>query len=531
MCTLFSSAAKKITTCVLPAAVALQSYVLLRQQYLTRGDSVSAWLGNTPRQRPLHSHGSMLVMDPPTREHLFNPMWTFARAKASDTGTGDSSSVPSASCSGPGASISSEGATPRSTRVKTAVAAATGAAFSAVPEEQQDEGEQDEPGQQQLCSSSTAEHGTARKPRWRHHHHADVRQPALQNEMASRAASAPAVAAVTPFALYQKGPLPQQETLKMVHLTDIVFTTIPSVETASSPADHVTPQQQQPAASGPGVGGAANTSECSSGLGSALVSRQSSGRALLPTQHIDSSSPVLQQPYHSRPTPSGFFSAFHRPSGSQPSPSSQPEPVAAADQEQLHSADGAVPQAAQGRRRRKLSGCGGCVWGSVSNGSTGDGAVVSFAVDVDKAEVERKQRKALRRAAEAAAAAAAAKQLGADVEWQAFKTGDPLLDRHVQPLDMVEELGGAGEANVPALAPSRGMHFFIIPSVLLPDWLHAWAHQQTIRAAKSRHTITYAMACLTIVFRLLQMQHPSGPSTGGSWPPCQTHTAPQAAAA
>jgi len=431
---------------VLPAAVALQSYVLLRQQYLTRGDSVSAWLGNTPRQRPLHSYGSMLVMDPPTCEHLFNPMWTFARAKASDTGTGGSSSVPSASCSGPGASASSEGTTPRATRANAAVAAATAAAFSAVPEEQQ-EGELDEPGQQQLCLSSTAEPGTAHKPRRRHHHHADVRQPAVQkreSEMVSRAASAPAVAAVTPFALYQEGPLPQQETLKMVQLTDIVFT-IPTAETAASPVAHFVPQQQ-PAASGPGVIGAANPSECSSGLGSALVSRQSSGKALLPTQHIDSSSPVVQQPPDTRPTPSGFFSAFHRSSGPQRLRSSQQEPVAAADQEQPRSADGAVPQAAQGRRRRKLTGCGGCVWGSVSDGSTGDGSVVSFAEDVDKAEVERKQRTALRRAAEAAAAAAAAKQLGADVEWQEFKTGDPLLDRHVQPLDMVEELGGAGEA-------------------------------------------------------------------------------------
>jgi hypothetical protein len=49
-------------------------------------------------------------------------------------------------------------------------------------------------------------------------------------------------------------------------------------------------------------------------------------------------------------------------------------------------------------------------------------------------------------AAEAAAAAAAAEKLGADVEWWAFKTGDPLLDRHVVDVDVAGDLAWAGAA-------------------------------------------------------------------------------------
>lgn len=55
-------------------------------------------------------------------------------------------------------------------------------------------------------------------------------------------------------------------------------------------------------------------------------------------------------------------------------------------------------------------------------------------------EWQQRQHQHKQHKAAVAAAAVAAEKLGADVEWWAFKTGDPLLDRHVVQVDVAEDL-------------------------------------------------------------------------------------------
>lgn len=68
----------------LASFILLQWYVLLRQQYMTRGDSISTWLGRSPKQRFQGMRDkSALAAESPTRQLLLHPNWGFARCRPS----------------------------------------------------------------------------------------------------------------------------------------------------------------------------------------------------------------------------------------------------------------------------------------------------------------------------------------------------------------------------------------------------------------------------------------------------------------
>lgn len=395
----------------------LQSYVLLRQQYLTHGDSVSAWLGpnHKLKTRPLASYGSVLL-DQPTQQELFNPLWTFARAKASDSdiGTRDPPSSAASIQAAPGGASAAaaaggcqgaSGAVAQPAAVLstlTSVAEPGGGADAGVLQEQQ---------QQQL--------GLSR-----------ANDSAYASSLAAAKAAAPAAA--SPFAvpghLQNSSALLGRETLQMVQLSEVIFPVQsegPGLQSAQQSDLGPLPQQTAGAAgSGPGVpdrSAAPSPAESDSVAGSRLMSRHSSGRALLAGRHVDSS------------IGSGLLAA-------EPSPQHASQP--------LDSAAGAVSHSGVGRVRRRFSGCapgGGCGWRRLDDRpSTEEEAAAAAPYADSQRQLEREQRRMAARAAEKVAARRAAQQLGVDVPWWQFKTGDLLLDRHIVKVDMEQELDSAG---------------------------------------------------------------------------------------
>lgn len=393
----------------------LQSYVLLRQQYLTHGDSVSAWLGpnHKLKTRPLASYGSVLL-DQPTQQELFNPLWTFARAKASDSdiGTRDPPSSAASIQAAPGGA---------------STAAAAGGCESA-------SGAAAQPAAVLSNLTSVAERGGG----------ADAgvlqeqQQLGLRRADDSAYASAPvtakaaAPAAASPFAvpghLQNSSALLGRETLQMVQLSEVMFPVQsegPGLQSAQhSDLGPLLQQTTGAASSGPGVpdrSAAPSPAESDSMAGSRLMLRQSSGRALLAGRHVDSSSG------------SGLLAA-------EPSPLHASQP--------LESAAGAVPHSGGGRVRRRFSGCapgGGCGWRRLDDRPSIEEEAAAVAPYADsQRQLEQEQRRMAARAAEKAAARRAAQQLGVDVPWWQFKTGDLLLDRHIMKVDMEQELDSAG---------------------------------------------------------------------------------------
>jgi hypothetical protein len=273
----------------------------------------------------------------------------------------------------------------------------------------------------------------------------------------SAAATARAQAAASPFASVAEEVLQQKDTLQMVQVTDIFFPAAADSEGANLQEEPsvmgALPRQPSAAGVQPGLdrSAAPSPSESSSAAASQLVSRQSSGRALLAGRHVDSSSSwadlqeaaVPQQQQHgSRP-----FGFLHKHGKGKAQPlASEAQAAPSMEALQLESADGAVASQGGGKVRRRRSGC----WRRLEGSSDSGAGAVSFEIDIDAealAEAERqeqRQRRAKQRAAERAAAALAAEQLGADVEWWQHKTGDVLLDRHVARVDMTKELGSAG---------------------------------------------------------------------------------------
>jgi hypothetical protein len=75
-----------------------------------------------------------------------------------------------------------------------------------------------------------------------------------------------------------------------------------------------------------------------------------------------------------------------------------------------------------------------------SHGDESDGDSDSIMEKHRRLQQQHKQQQAA-----AAAAKAAAEKLGADVEWYRFKTGDPLLDRHIVVVDPAADLAWAGQ--------------------------------------------------------------------------------------
>lgn len=407
----------------------MQSYVLLRQTYLTRGDSVGAWLGRTPKQRPLASYGSVL-MDQPTQEAITNPLWTFARVKASDSDSGTRQppslaaslpiAAPSAAAGNEATAATGAGASPVDTGavLNKLVSLERGASQSqqALPQKQSS---------QQLAAHPLAD--------------------ADGSYISSAAASAAAQAAASPFACgAQQSGLPR-DTHQMVQLADVMYAAEDSIAIEAG-GSMVSPLPQQGSAALQATQGtAASPSGSSSAAGSRLTSRQSSARGLLTPKHVDSSSSSAQQEPEQQGRVSGRFGFLHRGDKGRTS-GNNVQPVAADDPELLDSADGTVLQGVTGPIRRRGTGCApGCTWRCVSCRSTDDDAPsVSFAVDEVTEEEERRQHKTAKRAAAKRAAELAAQQLGADVDWWQFRTRDILLDRHVVQVDMSKELGSAG---------------------------------------------------------------------------------------
>lgn len=409
----------------------LQSYVLLRQQYLTRGDSVSTWLGSTPKQRPMASHASVLAAD------LSKPMWTFARAKVTDMEP--AASAP-ASMGSPMASVDADGAGPDGGpdgRQQGPVLSKLGSLQSRGSDEGQ---------QQQQHEQRQRRH----PQQLRAHALQSLEEAPLRSSSAAgmTPAPAPSQAVVSPFAGYpEEDALQQGDTLQMVQLTDIIFTAPSGRIEMEEEWSVASPEPQQAAASQVN-----SPSESSSAPGSTLVSRQSSTRALLATKNVDSShhSEAAQGP----PAPQQQAAArrslpFQRHSRGGQAQQLQPQPLegdaALRNAQQPHDLDSA-DGGARRKGGRRFAGCGGCV----GCGSTDDGAAqapaVSFAADED---ARRRQAPAGSRAAQVAPAARAGQELGADVEWWQFKTGDLLLDRHIVRVDMDQELHEAGEEACP----------------------------------------------------------------------------------
>jgi hypothetical protein len=387
---------------------------------------------NKIQTRTLASYNSILL-DQPTQHELYNPLWTFARAKASDSDTG-THNPPSTATSMPAAACVAAAAGPDS---KAAAGGQQGAVLS------------------KLISMQRVEEAAASS--------CFAQQHVLQGaeDSAYAAATVAAQAVTSPFASPSGDHelLTQRETLQMVSLADLIIPVPPE-------AAGLQEEQHSPVSSLPKQGSAAaamqvaaersvtaSPSDSSSAAGSRLLSRQSSGRALLAGKHIDSSAaaaaaaPVAEAHKHgSKP-----FDLLHRRStGHKPHKDANLQPAAASG-ELLDSADDAVTQAAGGRVRRRFSNCApsGCGWSRLDARSTEDDApVVTFAADEQgqhEQQQERKQRRAAARMAEKAAARLAAKQLGVDVDWWQYKTGDLLLDRHIVRPDIEKELGSTGE--------------------------------------------------------------------------------------
>jgi hypothetical protein len=438
---------------ILAACCPVQSYVLLRQRYLTHGDSVSAWMGpNKIQTRTLASYNSILL-DQPTQHELYNPLWTFARAKASDSDTG-ARNLPSTAISLP---------------------AAAGAAAAAGSDSEAAAGGQQGTVLSKLVSMQRDEDAAASSCFAQQHPLQHAEESAY---VSSAAATSAAQAAASPFASpsVDHELLQERETLQMVSLADLIIP-VPPEAAGLQGEQHCTvsslPRQGSAAAAMQAAAERsvmASPSESSSAPGSRLMSRQSSGRALLAGKHIDSRAAAAAPAAEAQKHGSKPFGFLHRGSkGYKPHMDADPQP-AAASSEQLESADGAVAQAAAGRVRRRFSGCApsGCGWRRLDGRSTEDDApVVNFAADEEgqlEQERERKQRRAASRVAQKAAARLAAKQLGVDVDWWQYKTGDLLLDRHIVRPDIEKEPGNEGEGGCCAdllllacRAPSQGL--------------------------------------------------------------------------
>lgn len=444
--------------------VSLQSYVLLRQRYLTHGDSVSAWLGSSKiKTRPLASYGSVLL-DQPTQQELYNPLWTFARAKASDSDAG-TQNPPSTAASLPARATASAGLTvaaasdgtatglPAVATAPASLAAASasdgplgsgqqGSVLARLETLQRDGGAPASPAHKQQCSPTRA----------LAHKLCDAGDSAYSS---SPVAGAATQAAASPFAdPDQRGVLQERPTLQMVQLSDIIIpvqsempTTRPALQAAGGHAAEVELPERS-AEPSPG--------DSNSAAGSQLVSRQSSGRALLTSRHVDSSSTVTVQEEEHQKHAAGPFGFLHRGSEEHKSHSGAEQQALVAGDEQLQSADGAVSHG--GGAKRRFSGCapgcapGGCSWRRLDcRDSTDDEAPAITFIQNDterelEREREREQRRIANRAREKAAARRAAEILGVDVEWWQYKTGDLLIDRHIVQVDMDKELGSAGDA-------------------------------------------------------------------------------------
>jgi hypothetical protein len=388
--------------------------VLLRQQYLTEGDSLSPWLGHTPKQQPLASHGSVLLPEQPSTDHYLNPLWGFARCRPSDEGLSGY--------------ISHRGSLKQPAAAE-AEAADGGAGSSGDGQQRQQRREQ----QQQQQQPQQQE----RLPPLRSHDLQDIGgDPALAASspeplLSPPPAAAPAAAAGTSNGTRSKGPNPFAQ------------------------RDH---QQKQEVAFELAAGRqSVGFSEPGSAGGSCLPSRQASGRALLPVGLQSSSGTVQQGAAGGWQQQQGPLAEEqqHRGSGKQQRHKKQQHhKQQAAGNGRAGGQPGDSSSRGLGPMMRRLSSWRGPNWRRVSGRSTGsDIAAGDAAAAADDAAAaagvaayeEEQQQQRQQRASEAAAAAAVAERLGADTVWYKQCTGDPLLDRHVVIVEL-DKAGGSGAA-------------------------------------------------------------------------------------
>lgn len=314
----------------------MQWYVLLRQQYMTRGDSISTWLGHTLRGQPQCLRNESILADSPelhTQRQLLDPSSGFARCTRSEQGSSAAEQL---------------AAPPVKAR-----------AFDGV-----------------VTPGKGAEGLTAGDS-------VSLQQGSSVAEKLLASAS--------------QEQLPQRSSMQSAFATAAPATFDNSFEpgfssTASSPAD------------------------------SRYTSRQSSTNRLLSTVELTkSSSQHLYKPVVTFSADAGMLGLNDEESGCA-CQAVVNSPTAVSNSSQKAKATGFA------QRLRSL------------------GSSRSHMPSKGYEELDQQQAWQLRREQEQqrqAAAVAAAEKLGADIEWWAFNTGDPLLDKHVVQVDVAGDLAWA----------------------------------------------------------------------------------------
>eukprot|EP00878_Enallax_costatus_P017259 GHUV01018122.1.p1 GENE.GHUV01018122.1~~GHUV01018122.1.p1 ORF type:complete len:528 (+),score=191.99 GHUV01018122.1:3431-5014(+) len=309
-----------------------QWYVLLRQQYITDGDSISTWLRYMPKQQPQGLRNDSVLADMPgiaTQQELLNPASGYARCTRSEAGAG-----------------------PAEAESQLAVSAADVSTLQ----------------------GSGLEGLSYSQPKQR----------------AAAGAAGVQLAEIRPKQQQVQQPMGQSVFASAMSADSDLFDPA-STNASSSPAD------------------------------SRYVSRQSSLKTLLPGGKLAKSSSQHLHPHAVTFTPAADTGCL--------------------ESEEAGADSNVAPetQAVRGTRSTRSSATGFAEH-LKRIGSFGRKASSGYSGLELQQEWQRRQRQHQQQRAAAAAAVAAAEQLGADAEWWAHKTGDPLLDRHVVQVDIDGDL-------------------------------------------------------------------------------------------